>query len=364
MTLSELATRGLVELRRAVKGRARAELRLPASARPVKADEVMIVVLSSRGAIAGTRKVPRLSVTPHDLRLWLTSAEAAIAELDAEPGAQSVQLSAGEASLLDEAGFTAGHDDEPGALIRSRIEFEVLLRRGSLTLADAAKALGVTASRLRQRLSPGKRTLYGIKDEGDWRIPKFQFQGRNRLVRGIDRVLPRIRRDAHPLSVKKWFTTPHQDLVLGQEDAAADALKQLTLEEASGLHALPEERCELLRRLHRSVNVRVGEQRLPDEKRSTTLAGRMDVDGYLRQEATLFEVRPPTQHGVPHDRVVSLKERESSLQPVNMILQLATCELVQIELALAGEEVSVAELQVCARMIKEWKLGARRQGVP
>jgi hypothetical protein len=218
LTLNERASRGLVELRRAVKGRARAELRLPASARPVKADEVMIVVLSSRGAIAGTRKVRRMSVTPRELRLWLTTAEAAIAEMGAEPAAQSVQLSAGEASLLDKAGFTAGHDHEPGALIRSRIEFEVLLRRDSLTLADAAKALGVSPSRLRQRLSPGKRTLYGIKDQGAWLIPKFQFEGRNKLVRGIDRVLPRIRRDAHPLAVKKWFTTPHQDLVLGQEE--------------------------------------------------------------------------------------------------------------------------------------------------
>jgi hypothetical protein len=59
--------------------------------------------------------------------------------------------------------------------------------------------------------------LYGIKDGRSWRIPRFQFAGK-KLVRGLDQVIPRIRRDAHALAVETWFKTPHQDLVIGDDE--------------------------------------------------------------------------------------------------------------------------------------------------
>jgi hypothetical protein len=126
-------------------------------------------------------------------------------------------LSAAESSLVDDAGFSEGSPTKPGALERSRIEYELMLRE-SLTLEAASNELGVTPSRLRQRLCVGNRTLFGIKDGRAWRIPKFQFQRRGQLVRNIDRVLPHIRPDAHALAVKTWFVTPHPDLVVGEDD--------------------------------------------------------------------------------------------------------------------------------------------------
>ena len=121
--------------------------------------------------------------------------------------------------MLDEAGFADAprNADAGGALERSRIELELLLRE-SLTLEEAARALAVSSGRLRQRLGPTERTLYGIKEGRAWRIPKFQFASKGKLVRGIDRVLPRIRPDAHPLAVAAWFSTPHQDLVIGERE--------------------------------------------------------------------------------------------------------------------------------------------------
>ena len=119
--------------------------------------------------------------------------------------------------MLEDAGLSEGSMDVPSALERSRIELEVLVRN-SLTMAEAAKALRVSTSRLRQRLSSKRPTMYGIKEGRGWRIPRFQFESRGKLVRGIDAVMPHVRRNAHPVVVRDWFTTPHQDLVVGDDE--------------------------------------------------------------------------------------------------------------------------------------------------
>jgi len=118
---------------------------------------------------------------------------------------------------FEEAGLVEGPMDVPSALERTRIELEVLVRN-SLTIEEAAKALRVSTSRIRQRLSSKHPTLYGIKEGRGWRIPRFQFESKGRLVRGIDAVMLHVRRDAHPVVVRDWFTTPHQDLVVGDDD--------------------------------------------------------------------------------------------------------------------------------------------------
>jgi hypothetical protein len=136
-------------------------------------------------------------------------------------------LTATEAEVLDEAELREPRGDAPGAYERSRINYDILLARESWSLAQAAKLLRVNPSRLRQRLSSANRTLYGIKDGRAWRIPKFQFS-RGKLVRGIGEVLPRIRADAHPLAVRNWFTTPHQDLVVGASGRRITPLEWLS----------------------------------------------------------------------------------------------------------------------------------------
>jgi hypothetical protein len=75
----------------------------------------------------------------------------------------------------------------------------------------------VDPSRVRQRLAAG--TAYGIRVEGRWRLPRFQFtdDGR-RLVPGFGKIAPRLT-ELHPLDMATWFTTPQSDLVLGVADA-------------------------------------------------------------------------------------------------------------------------------------------------
>ena len=115
-----------------------------------------------------------------------------------------------------------------------------------MTLNEAAKVLGVSTGRLRQRLL--KRTLYGMKERSAWRLPRFQFDPnkKGKLVRGIEYVLPHIRPDAHPLAIEKWFSTPHPDLVvavMGDDEEHVTPLAWLSAGKA------PEEVAELAKEI-------------------------------------------------------------------------------------------------------------------
>ena len=220
LKLSKGGRRGLIELGRAAR-------KLPGSRQAVAvqaegvveaADEVLVLVVSKIGTLVRSMKVHGRVLDARELRLRLAGAETAVDEIVRVPrrGAEP-QLTTAEASMLDEAGLPEGRRHVPDALERARIELGALVRE-SLTIDEAAKALGVSTSRLRQRLSPRRRTLYGIREGRSWRIPRFQFESRNKLVRGIDLVLPHVRSDAHPLAVKNWFTTPHQDLVADDDE--------------------------------------------------------------------------------------------------------------------------------------------------
>jgi excisionase family DNA binding protein len=181
-------------------------------------DQVTVVVLGPHEGLVSRLNLRGRKVSSRELRLRLAGAELAVDGLVMDPPAARVpQLAAGEAALLDEAGLPE-QASGVGALERSRIELEALLHE-SLTIAEAARFLQVSTGRLRQRLA--RRTLYGVKEGRSWRLPRFQLDQRGKLVRGIDKVLPYVRPDAHPLAVSLWFTSPHQDLVIGDDEAQA-----------------------------------------------------------------------------------------------------------------------------------------------
>jgi hypothetical protein len=212
--------------------------KVPAQVEPVKVelpkgaalvdgpDDVLLLVLGPHGGFVSRRTVQGRPLNLRELGLRLAGAEVAVEGLAGERAVQSPPLTAAEAAVLDEGGLVEGDRDRPGAFEKSRIEFELLVKE-SFTLAKAAKILGVNPSRLRQRLA--ERTLYGFKEERSWRIPTFQFDAkRKKLVRGIDHVAPKIRADAHPLAVARWFTKQHQDLVVGDDETPVTPLQWLS----------------------------------------------------------------------------------------------------------------------------------------
>lgn len=81
----------------------------------------------------------------------------------------------------------------------------------ALSTREAAELLGVTDSRVRQRIAA--RTLHAVRAGGAWRLPRWQFAGAG-VVPGLGEVLPQVPVDLRPLSVRGFFTTEQPDLVI------------------------------------------------------------------------------------------------------------------------------------------------------
>jgi hypothetical protein len=107
---------------------------------------------------------------------------------------------------LDTEPWPADRPDDP--LARSIVDFVALLET-SLTAARAARLLDVDVSRIRQRLR--SRSLFGVEHEGEWRLPRFQFE-RRKVLPGLARVLAALPADANALDVADWFVSPNPDL--------------------------------------------------------------------------------------------------------------------------------------------------------
>jgi predicted flap endonuclease-1-like 5' DNA nuclease len=116
-------------------------------------------------------------------------------------------LEAGAADL--EVRYDEGNDPLAEAIAET-----AALLRTSLTTAEAAARLEVDVSRIRQRLAD--RTLFGLRHGNTWLIPSFQLDG-DRLVPGIDEVLPHLDPEIHLLALFRWFTLPSPDLQLDGE---------------------------------------------------------------------------------------------------------------------------------------------------
>lgn len=121
-------------------------------------------------------------------------------------------LTPAEVQALQDGGFELD-DEEMGdgdPLARTAAEYSALIE-DSLTTSQAASRLAVEASRVRQRLTGQPPTLYGIRMESGWRIPRFQFEGQKPLP-GIGRVIQALDPTLHPISVYRWFTSENTDL--------------------------------------------------------------------------------------------------------------------------------------------------------
>jgi hypothetical protein len=133
----------------------------------------------------------------------------------------SGELTPSELALLKQAGVdVAEHPDREDPMIAYATEFGAILAT-SLSAAQAAKRLrGVTAVRVRQMIREG--TLYGIRIEGRWKIPIFQFEDEG-LVPNIGAVNAVLPRTLDAVSVLRWYTTPDPEL----ETPAGEVLSPL-----------------------------------------------------------------------------------------------------------------------------------------
>jgi hypothetical protein len=97
-------------------------------------------------------------------------------------------------------------DKDP--LLQSIADYMALLET-SLTVGEVAKLLKVDVSRIRQRIR--ERSLYGIEYEGEYRLPRFQFE-RRQVLPGLREVLSSLPEGLTPLDIAQWFLAPNPDL--------------------------------------------------------------------------------------------------------------------------------------------------------
>ncbi|MDP9183263.1 MAG: helix-turn-helix domain-containing protein [Actinomycetota bacterium] len=118
-------------------------------------------------------------------------------------------LPAGEAALLDEAGLP----DTPGAYGVSATASAgayAALAATSLTVAEAARLLGITEGRVRHKI--GRGDLYALPS-GRRRLPAWQFTADGTLP-GLAQVVRALPQGEHPLGVLAFVTTPQPELEL------------------------------------------------------------------------------------------------------------------------------------------------------
>jgi hypothetical protein len=155
-------------------------------------------------------------------KLFRASAQALMAnrplrEVAAPATEAAAALSKSELLALEEAGLStqpwvgdASHDP----LTKTIVDYMALIET-SFSTAQAAAALGVDTSRIRQRIRG--RSLYGVEYAGEWRLPRFQFE-RKKVLPGLAEVLAVLAPELNPLDVATWFLMPNVDLevVAGQ----------------------------------------------------------------------------------------------------------------------------------------------------
>src|SRR5579859_5318527 len=140
--------------------------------------------------------------------------------IDAVASRTTVEQDALRRGGLDLTSSDWGREDP---LLRTAAENAVLLASG-YTVTQAAELLGVQPSRIRQRLAA--QTLLGMKDRGNWRLPRYQFD-HGQVVPNLGAVATKLRSGLHPVGLWRWFTTPHPDLVVGEDENKVSPLDWL-----------------------------------------------------------------------------------------------------------------------------------------
>lgn len=155
-------------------------------------------------------------------KLFRASARALMAnrplrEAAAPASEPAAVLSKAELEALEETGLSTKSwvgDVAQDPLTKTIVDYMALIET-SLSTAQAATMLNVDVSRIRQRIR--NRSLVGVEYEGEWRLPRFQFE-RKKALPGLAEVLAALPPELNPLDVATWFLESNIDL---ETDAAA-----------------------------------------------------------------------------------------------------------------------------------------------
>lgn len=168
------------------------------------ADVATLAFLHARG----------LEVRPGALDEALLAALEAIPVVYAPASVEALTLAEAEVAAYGGLDPAPGPDDP---LVRGVAAYAALVKTG-LTTTDAARRLGVTDARVRQRLA--ERTLFAIRVGRAWRLPLLQFTDRGELP-GWASVCAALPEGLSPVALDGWLRARHPDLGLSPRDALA-----------------------------------------------------------------------------------------------------------------------------------------------
>lgn len=155
-----------------------------------------------------------LDVQPKELAAEVRAAVEAIQALyyapPGEEGLMAEEVSAARSGGLEDQPRTGN----PDPLLQGVVALAGLIRTG-LTTLQAARRLGVSDARIRQRLHD--RTLLAVREGRSWKLPLFQFSEQGELP-GWGDICPRLPGAVSPVAVERWLALPHPDLVAGEDE--------------------------------------------------------------------------------------------------------------------------------------------------
>ncbi|TQJ01536.1 DNA-binding protein [Amycolatopsis cihanbeyliensis] len=120
------------------------------------------------------------------------------------------------AALTDVGLDLSPHQDGEHDYRARTVAAHAVLAESALTVAEAARTLGVDHSRIRHRLKD--RRLTGWKDQGGWRLPSWQFTPSG-VLPGLEVVLRELPEDVPALVAAAYMNTPQSDLVINDKPA-------------------------------------------------------------------------------------------------------------------------------------------------
>ncbi len=134
-------------------------------------------------------------------------------------GVATEPLSAGErAFLLDNTDLTeadlssAGHHEAQLRIAASRVNSVSVLEEGSLSTAQVAALLGRDEANVRRSRLKGDLYSPSAGTPGQsLRFPAWQFV-EGRVVPGLRQIIPVMPAYYHPLSIRRFMTTPNDEL--------------------------------------------------------------------------------------------------------------------------------------------------------
>ncbi len=106
-----------------------------------------------------------------------------------------------EARALERAGW----DLSPRGPVARTVAEHAALLAGTVSVAEAARTLGVDATRVRHRIAD--RKLFAFRVGREWRLPTVQFG-----VPAIEGLWRHVPEGLNPLVVYRWLHTPQPEL--------------------------------------------------------------------------------------------------------------------------------------------------------